>query len=289
MKIGVVDSTLREGWQSCHELFARNDPVDYVGFASSLGIAERFETYLPGGPYISHSQWGDLLGQHATRLQAYVGPIHNFDENEARRVRDLSNWPMLSTTLVFTDMDYRDRLRRLYDMSNGSPVRVGVECAASRSITEAVDIVSTLADMAEVDVVSVNDSNGMMTENWVDSFFKKIHPSDLGKTTLGFHIHNGRCGMEATAKSKMRHIVQRVGGLGLWDRIEVDATIGGVGDGLGLLSIEDAGEIRGGGVVPEDAILSLRSLVNSRAFNITYANAAKSHYDMEGNLRLEYS
>ncbi len=290
MNVHLIDSTLREGFQASAESIFRNDegPLRYLGMVAgtAAGLVDRFETYMPG-PCISDKTWAQLVDNHRDNLQVYVGVTHNFDISERPELED-GPWKMLSTTLVRHEQDdiARDIGRIKRHMGN-TALRVGVECAASMTVPEVVKLVRRVADNDNVKIVSLNDSNGVMNNEWLRQFFGVYDASKVPNIDLGFHVHNGKA---LAARKKIKTALELAEQSGI-NTIEIDATAYGLGDHRGILSTLEAAKLIGYNLRSDlrEALAKAGVEMFARTARPKASiDIARSHYDDYGRLRREY-
>lgn len=288
MNVNLIDSTLREGFQVCAESIFRHDDdvLAYVRHINQLDIVSRFETSMPG-PMISNDVWRGLTAKHREKMQVYVGVAHRFDIHEREELED-GPFGMLSTTLVRHERsDIECDLGRIQSSVGHTALRVGVECIASMTIPEALNIARQVVAKDGVQIVSFNDSNGVMNTEWIQELFSLLRPEMFYGSTLGFHLHNGS---DLMAANKAKHILSQAAFAG-FPTLELDVTAYGLGDHLGILSILDGAKL--GGYEKYDDICKTFAQISVELFSRTYdfvqgTDTDLSHYDDFGQLRAEY-
>jgi hypothetical protein len=280
-----VDSTLREGLQTAGKpiFIDQYGPIEYVTLAHDSGLVDRFE--VTWSPSLTPEALDKIkaLGAKGVKLQAYVGPLEYFQPTD-RPDLNSTDWTLVSTTLLHGNIPARSDLTQLQDRTNGAPLRVGLECSGSNGVEEVIETVATLSSYDEVEVISINDSNGRMSIEWIESFFGTIAGIDTNGHRIGFHIHNG----ELRAKDKAKLVLKCAELAGLVE-IDLDATAFGLGDRSGILSIDDAAQLIGKGVAIESISREIAGLffkINRKLGDLP--DVAMSHYN-NGIIRPEYA
>lgn len=279
-EVAVIDTTLREGLQSSREQVFKSDSAikRYLSRVSALGIVNRFEAYMPG-PLLSQEIWAHLLSNYSDRLQVYVGPAHFFTIEENLELLE-KPFGILSTTLIDTTRKGLDYLSVISESTYNSPLRVGIECASELSTKEALDLVYKIGKRSSVQVVSVNDSNGRMTPEWGERLITGYDPTINPDTKIGFHLHNGSGGR---ASEKAEAITSNVA-----HPIEVDATLSGIGDRDGILSLSDIGLIKQLQTASLQELDPIATETLATQTRLSTEDLALSHYLPNGQLRPEY-
>jgi|GEM_PF-3075768 len=290
MRLNIIDTTLREGLQAGGQPIFVNEqaPAEYLTRARNEDVATRFELYMPCR-FMSRETWEQAIGDHADILQIYVGPAHDFNINDRPELQSVRP-ALLSTTLIRKTPSDIDGLGKISTASRGTGLRVGLECAATTSPEETLATAFVVAELDNVIVVNINDSNSCMSTQWIEEFFSSLRARGELRATLGFHLHNGKRRAYDNAKEVIRNAI----GVGI-EELELDATAFGFGERLGVLACNEAlqlkEEVEGEDVSKKGYAHLFRSLfrnIGLRGNDFT-SDVASSHYDEDGYLRVEYS
>ena len=288
MNIHLVDSTLREGLQSANASVFNNDgdKAKYIDSVSELNIIDRFDIYMPG-PHINMRTWSNIVGNHSDELQIYIGTADNFDIKD-RELLLARKWNMLSATLLNYEVHNINSVRHIADIFEDIPLRIGIECAGEKNPKETIELLIKLGDIGSVNVVSINDSNNKMSEDWIFGFVDALQDCTRDRIPrIGLHLHNG----SITALLKAKRFISNLDNIG-FPEIDLDVSAYGLGDRKGILAVDDAVDnfiikYRKEIVFYKSILKEVLSIVPEVDDNKVINNAV-SHYDSSGKLRPEY-
>ncbi len=230
----LLDTTLREGEQCYGVFFPIETKKRIARMLDALGV-----DFLEVG----HPAAAPSIGQAASELAGLglrsrlIGHAR-LDRDEIRLIRDLGlQWVGLfaginSASLARYGLTREAAYRRIsdsvrYAKDNGLQVRFTCEDASRSAPNELVDLYSRLREIG-ADRLSYADTVGMDTPERIEQLHQAIH-AVIPFSNLHFHFHNdlGRA-LENAVKA------QELGAQC------IDASILGIGERSGLLSIEDA-------------------------------------------------
>lgn len=277
----ICDATLREGLQSGLPLFAADRAeIAYAETVLGAGLADAVEVFRPG-EHLSSETLDALIARWGARIRVYCGVAHR-----------LHHIPSRATSISVTLLDSRreagiDLVRALADERPRVAVRVGLECVSRWGAVELEQTIRTLETLTNVDCISLCDSIGELLPGDLRAMATSIS-AVLGEVPLGGHFHDD-AGL-ATAN---------VAGFldGSRGRCEVDVTLAGVGERVGIPSLESVSALRAGTSWTRerrDVFVTLRALAGGALgdFDKTPlsggSHVADSHLTPNGELREEY-
>ncbi len=277
----ICDATLREGLQSGLPVFAADpDKTAYAGIVLGEGLADAVEVYRPG-PRIGADALADLTARWGSRIRVYCGVAHRLDAV-----------PACATSISVTLLGSRreegvELVRALAEERPEVAVRVGLECVSRWEAADRRRTVRALTSIATVESVALCDSNGELIPGELQSLAASIS-EESGTAIVGGHFHDDFGLATANAAAFLSDPAARR---------EVDVTLGGIGERVGIPSLEAVLTLREGSAWARgrrDTFATLRALAGSAFgdFDRTPLSGggyvADSHRTANGTLREEY-
>jgi isopropylmalate/homocitrate/citramalate synthase len=225
----ICDTTLREGLQSGILLFdSERSKVRYADRVLGEGLADSIEVYRPG-EHLSSETLDSLIRRWDSRVRVYYGVAHRMGEVPAAAAS-------ISVTLISSRVRAgTDAVRALASERPGLSVRVGLECVSRWRIPDLHGAVRELRQIAGVTCISLCDSLGELLPSQLPGLVSAVAASPGAVTGGHFHDDAGLAAANAVA------LLGSPAG-----PLEVEVTLGGIGERVGIAALETALAIRQG-------------------------------------------
>jgi 2-isopropylmalate synthase len=228
MKIGLIDSTFREGKQSVCFSEIIKIKGDYLRLIQKMGVLD----VEYGNPFTSEKDFSEykILRKKFPRINFYVHIFlskENVERLEKEKIIDCVS-PFVRLPLSQED---KTNLEKLFSRKT-KKLRVSVENASGTNYTQVKKFVEFLSKEKQVTRIGFSDTLSLFTPKKIDSFIQKISKCNIKNKEVEFHLHNDYGLASANAFQIMSNPNK-------FKNIYFSVSIFGVGERNGILSHGD--------------------------------------------------